>query len=435
MSGPVRVKRALHATCAVACAALAWVGPTRAQELARGSGAGADVIVGDLEGPIIRWGEVGGISAYSVGTHSCNVGDVPLPWIANTNEHPVIAQNLYRLHDGRFEQIGMSWLKHGFSALTLDLCSGDCVDPGTSSQLGVGCSDPYNAGLNGNQTGSAGNGGLGPRFEVNAATGFFQYPYTAQGMGGNAIYKRLQVHSDDLDAALYPGALYFIEGQYVSAADALAGNDDNNASHRRVAPDGELDLDFIGETVREQPAILAWEAADPGVGVDFVDVAGDGRFILAARATDLGAGRWSYEYALYNMSSDRSAGSFTVETLPGVAVLETGFHDVDYHSGEPFDGTDWPAAVDSPGGTVSWSTTDFAIDPDANAVRWATLYNFRLEAVAAPGPAGAEIGLFRPGSPASMTVTTVGPAVDEGTVFADGFESGDTASWSSTTSP
>ncbi len=408
---------------------LALAGPVPAAEWDRGI-VGPDVIVGDLgEGfsSIIRWGQVDGITAYSFETHSCNVGDQPLPWVASTNDHPVIAQNMYRLKDGRFEQIGMSWLKHGFGALALDLCSGDCQDPNNGSLLGVGCSDPYTASLNGDQAGFDGFGGLGPRFEVDAATGFFQFPYTDQGASGNAIYKRLQVDNDDLDAGLNPGALYFIEGQYVTAADALAGNGNNNASHRQVTVDGEFDLDVAGDTVREQAAMLAWPAVDPGVGVSFADVAGDGRFILASRATQAG-GLWRYEYALYNLNSHRSANRFSVPMTPDTVVGTTGFHDVDYHSGEPFDGTDWPAVVDSPGGTVSWSTDDFATDPNANALRWGTLYNYRFDAALPPATVNVEIGLFRPGSPVSITAASVGPAgVAE--IFADGFESGDTSAW------
>ncbi len=419
---------------------LALAGLTQAVGWERGV-IGADVIVGNVagdSGDIIRWGEIGGITAYSLRTDSCNAGDEPLPWVAETNQHPVIGQNMYRLDDGRFEQIGMSWLKHGFSALTFDLCSGDCQDPGTGSLLGVGCSDPYSAFLNGDQDGflSGGElvGGLGPRFEVNAATGEFPFPYTDIGLSGDSIYKRLQVPSEDIDPVLNPGALYFIEGQYVTAADALDGNDDNNASYRPVTVDGELDLDVTGPTVREQAAILAWPAADPSVGVSFVDVAGDGRFILASKASHTPQGRWHYEYALYNMNSHRSAGVFTVPTTPDTEVDATGFHDVDHHSGEPFDGTDWPAEVDAVGGTVSWSTTDFATDENANALRWGTLYNFRLDAGTPPGPVNVEIGLFRPGSPAQVTVATLGPTGQIG-IFTDGFESGDTSSWSSTTTP
>ena len=40
---------------------------------------------------------VGTTYAYALGTTSCNIGTVDLTWIANTNQHPVIGQNIYRL--------------------------------------------------------------------------------------------------------------------------------------------------------------------------------------------------------------------------------------------------------------------------------------------------------------------------------------------------
>jgi hypothetical protein len=111
-----------------------------------------DVIVGDLH-QLNNYGPVGDLYGYSVGTVSCNVGSCWLNWISSTPDHPVIAQNLYRLKDGRFTHIGQSWLKHGFFALSQELCSNSCI--GTSgTHLGVNCSDPYSAGLNGSQGGA-----------------------------------------------------------------------------------------------------------------------------------------------------------------------------------------------------------------------------------------------------------------------------------------
>ena len=191
---------------------------------------GPDVIVGDLimdSSTLTKWGTVGSITAYSFGTISCNIGSANLQWQSSTNQHPVIAENLYRLKNGRFEQIGMSWLKHGFSALTQNLCC-TCQNPGSSQLLGVGCSDPYGAGLNGDQDGFGGCGGacggLGPRFQVNATTGAYTFPYVAAGMAGDAIYKRLQVHNSDVDPAQNAGALYYAEGQYVTPDDAASAN-------------------------------------------------------------------------------------------------------------------------------------------------------------------------------------------------------------------
>src|SRR5262249_36850906 len=76
---------------------------------------GPDVTVGNLT-DVMYYGAVGSISAYAVGTDACNVGDVPVEWVAGDNHHPVVGQNMYRLMNGRFEQIGQSWLKHTFAS-------------------------------------------------------------------------------------------------------------------------------------------------------------------------------------------------------------------------------------------------------------------------------------------------------------------------------
>ena len=42
-------------------------------------------------------------------------------------------------------------------------------------------------------------------------------------------------------------------------------------------------------------------------------------------------------------------------------------------------------------------------------MRWGTLYNFRFDAAAPPGPATLTLGLFKPGTPDSIGVAAVGP--------------------------
>ena len=130
-------------------------------------GTGPDVVVGELTGPS-NYTSVGGIEALTIGTTSCNVGDEELLWISNNNQHPVIGQNLFRLNNGRFEHIGQAWLKHGFTALQQNACSCGCTPSGTGSLLGVGCSDPYGSGLNGQQN------GMGPKWQVNADKGLYR---------------------------------------------------------------------------------------------------------------------------------------------------------------------------------------------------------------------------------------------------------------------
>ncbi len=411
---------------AINAVALAQAGPRSS---------GPDVIVGDLIGnplthePPSTWGVQSGIAAYSVGTTSCNIGSSPLQWIAVGQLHPVIGQNLFRYANtsgaGRFEQIGQSWVKHAYCATQGTICS-TCTPygAGCSDHLGVGCSDPYGPQGNGNQT------RLGPKSEVNAATGIFNWPFSSStpqcGTGG--ICGRMQAHTDDIDPALNPGAAYFAEAQYVTQDDAAAGNANNNASYRRVqfsaAPDFIMNLASGYSVARESPAILAWQSLDPAVSIINIDIPADGRLIVAYKVTAVAPGQWHYEYALHNLNSDRSAASFSLPLPAGVAATNFGFHDVDYHSGDGYvvgtnyDGADWPAQLAA--GSLTWSLIPASPPENSNALRWGTLYNFRFDSDRPPNDATITIGLFKPGSPANMTVTAATPCPRAGDFDARG---------------
>ena len=276
-------------------------------------GEAPDVIVGDLH-EVSNNGTVGNISAFSLGTISCNIGTCQLNWIKQTPEHPVIAQNMYRMKDGRFEQIGQSWVKHGFFALNGSFCSSECISADTE-HLGVNCSDPYSSFLNGDQI------RMGPRSQINASTGDLPYPYIGINVSGDAIFKRVQVQNDDLDPALNSGAVYLIEAHYVTHDDAIAQNHDNNVSYRQVEVSsgggGGFNISLIGNTVQQMPAMTHWSNSDASVTDTTFTVPGDGTFHISSKATDLQDGFWSYEYAAYNLNSHRSGGSFRIELYPG----------------------------------------------------------------------------------------------------------------------
>lgn len=363
---------------------------------------GPDVIVGNLH-QVSSYGSLSGISAFAVGTVSCNIGDFWLNWFSSTNQHPVIGQNMFRLNNDRFEHIGQSWLKHGFYALSEGLCYSDCQTT-NGSHLGVHCSDPYSASLNGTQS------NLGPKYQVDAHTGSFPYPPASPSYSG-IIARRLQVRNSDLDPSLNGGGLYFVEGHYVTPDDAAAGNQNNNSSYRRVTVSGSGSswaLALTGTTQRQQAAIRAWKDTDPLVTETDVQVPGEGLFIVAAKATDLGTGYWHYEYAVQNLNSHRSAKAFSVPVDPTGKILNIGFHDVDYHSGETWLGTDWSSIVQK--GSITWSTVDYSVNPSANALRWGTVYNFRFDANRAPQAASATLTLFRPGTPTEAVADTIGPS-------------------------
>jgi hypothetical protein len=385
----------------------------------------SDLIVGDLNGPNNiggpgprKWGSLNGVTAYTVGTTSCNKGDVPVNWFGFNANHPVITQQMFRLKDGRIDQIGMSWAKHGLCALQETLCS-VCQPQGPNCEvkLGVGCSDPYSSQLNGDQT------GMGPPSEVDASTGFFKWPYSTQGQSGNVLYKRIQVSMDDLDPGQNPGAIYVAEGMYVVKDDAAAGTDLNNASYRlfkvgSLSADG-YELNWINSTKREEPAIFAWQehglglnTPDPDVILEPVDVDEDGRFWVGYKVTDNLDGTWHYEYAIQNLNSHRSGGSFDVPVPAGVAVSNIDFKDIDYHSGEPYDPTDWSS--ERTASSVLWSSPQtFDENENSNALRWGTLYNFSFDADTPPTEGFAEIGLFRPGVADSPLVAVQSPSAGD----------------------
>ena len=371
---------------------------------------------------IAHYGSVGNITAYAIGTDACNQGDAPAIWIQGAVAHPVIAQNFYRLKDGRFEQIGQSWLKHGFSSTNSGTC-GTCIQPPMGGQqLGVNCSDAYGAGLNGSQ------GLLGPRSEVNPTTGVYAWPHRVSP-DNSAIGARLQVRTIDVNPANNPEARYYAETHDITTADSVwsvngapAVNGLNNVSFQRITFANTTSAPSFAAPIQPQaPALRAWRDADAGVTLtpaDYIDTSLGGagivaRFWVAARATPNGNGTWHYEYAVHNLNADRAGGSFSVPVGDGVVVSNIGFTGAFAHSGEPYPNTaanpsNWNGVVSS--GRVTWTCPQPFLPPsgnNANALRWGTLYNFRFDANIAPANALASLGLFKPGTPTSLSVAGI----------------------------
>lgn len=391
--------------------------------LGEGPEAGPDVIVGDITGPS-NYAADATYDYYSWGTTSCNIGSAVLEWIdegvyPGATHHSVVSQNLMRWKvvngSGRFEQVGQAWLKHTFCALQQSLCA-SCTPYGSCccDHLGVGCSDPYTSGRNGDIP------GLGPKCQINPSTGAqATWPHPTP-FGAATNRGRLRAAIVDIDPAQNAGARYFAECQYVTQDDAAAGNLNNNASYRGVTFGGASTYTaaYSGGTVRTSPAINAWgidpdgagplTACESGVTYVNVDVPSDGRFILAYKVTNIGGPTpYHYEFALDNLNSNRGARLFSLPIPNGVNVANIGFHDTGYHDGDgnvlgtDYDGTDWTSSLS--GGVLSWSCPDEATNANANALRWGNMWNFRFDADQPPIAGNATIGLYKSGSPSSMT--------------------------------
>ena len=368
-------------------------------------GGGHDLMLHSLDG-IISLGREGafpnGLNGLSMRTTICNVGNTDVPWFRPMDErHPVIAMNLYRLSDDRFEQVGASWLKHGFFSTNQDSC-GTCDNPGTGQLLGPNCSDTYGSGNNGDRF------WLGPRKELNPFTGrwtcrgsFFagfedDCVRRSGGAGWDNTQHRVEVTDADLSVS---GATFVYEAFYFHQNEI---NIYDNLGWRPCTASwsGSRWQFATTDALTNGPAILNWgdmqETATPQT---------DGDAILAVKVTDIGGGMYHYEYTLYNMNMDRQLRQFSVPVEDGVTIQNIGFHDIDQDSGN-----DWTS--DYSNGRISWFTDTFTQNPDANSLKYASIFNFRFDADRAPATTGAALGQFKPGGTDTLTAGTMAPAAD-----------------------
>ena len=378
---------------------------------------GPDVIIGEIVG-IQNANAFGGLDSFSLGTTACNVGNAVADWIGPTNQHPVIGETFYKYKvvdgSGRFEQIGMSWMKHGFAADTTSVCC-TCQPPADNQHLGVGCSDTYSASQAGVQS------SLAPRWQVNPHTGNFPYPGANPGWTGSTA-RRTEALLADLEPSS-SAVQYFAECTYTTADDALAGNNNNNASWIGIGVTGtaaNYNFAISGTTHVKEDALRAWPTLESGVTLSEVQFANDGLFLVGSKATDLGGGLYHYEYAVHNVNSYLAGGSFSVPVPPGAVLSNVKFHDVQYRNGDGLNsvdqtGTDW--TVSTANGAITWSCDAPAVDPNANAIRWATTYNFRFDANVPSIQGSAAVGLWNVASPTAASVSAAIPG-GNGAVFA-----------------
>jgi hypothetical protein len=146
--------------------------------------------------------------------------------------------------------------------------------------------------------------------------------------------------------------------------------------------------------VRETPAIRAWPFAEFSVNASGPE---DGQITVAHKVTRLSRTKYRYEYAVYNMNSERGVQSFSIP-VGNAQVSNVGSSAVQSH-GEAWDNDSWQSGVAN--GRVTWSTKTFQQSENANAIRWGTTYNFWFEAEAVPTHADAELGRFKPGAGAA----------------------------------
>lgn len=363
-----------------------------------------DLALSDMGG--ISWiGRTGGaypngLNALTAYTTSCNVGSVNIPWNPPmSTTHPGIVLTVYRVLNGRFEQISNAWIKHGFFATNSNGC-GSC-GIGGGYVLGPACSDTYGGGNNDDQY------YLGARDEWNPLTGtwtcqaswFSNYINDCTrrntGSGLSATDHRLAVRDADLGNA---GAQYYYEARYINANDINTYNNlaSRSCSMNWTGSQWTFNTTDSGET--QGPAINRY-----GEKRAIAQPNAEGDVIVAVQTSNLGGGMWHYEYAVYNHTSDRQVRQFSVPMPSGRTVQNISFRDVDQDATN-----DWVGTYS--GDAVTWSTDTFG-SSSANPLKYSTTFNFRFDSNIPPVDSYAQLGLFKPGSGPDTAAATKAPVL------------------------
>lgn len=318
----------------------------------------------------------------------------------NIGAHPFLVMHYYRIADGKLEQIARSQLKHAWNTVNARCpCAGGQV-------MFVGCEDTYGIGNNGNQF------YFGPRDELTAHTGawtslgshFDATPaddFRDHGSGAHDAFEhRLVVAEADLTTA---DAQYLVDAWYIVAGDVDIFNSMGYRHTTQSLLSGVWNFTFTDSATTLGPAINAWvnpDAPGPLASNRLLDT-GVGHLQLAARVSDLGAGRYRYEYALMNLDFDRQVSRFSVPLRPGVSVSAIDFGDPDADAAN-----DWVGVATS--GAVEF------VSPDGNELDWGTLYNFGFEAESAPALAGALMQALEDGDADYLALPVMAPVHDAG---------------------
>ncbi len=374
--------------------------------------AGLDGKLSAIANPTV-WGRRGaahpnGELGFSASNTMCNPGQVLIPWHAvPQTDHPKFGFLVARLQGDRMVQVSdRSYCKHAFLSLNSNngVCL-PCVDPGTGSLMGLGCSDVYAAGNN------ADRNYLGPPDEINPWLGTWAMvgsyfdrgepevapPANSDGsrsplnMAGDAVKNRVTIRESDI----VTGASFFYQIQLLHEGESVAVRGDNMLT-RGVAfawSGTTWSATNVGEPVPGS-VLTQWPGASIQLGGNGND---DGRVSVAVKVTGPTNGFWHYEYVAHNIDNHRGVASFRLPLCPSARVRDVGFRDIDQDALNQ-----WVATRS--GGELAFSA------PAANPLNWNSMFNFWFETDAAPATGLASFDQARIGPGAlSFTVPTQTP--------------------------
>ena len=349
-----------------------------------------------------------------------NVGTADVAWWRkftgnnppySNDQHPYLVWNLYREVDNRFEQIGVSGVKHAFFTVnTVCPCAGGQI-------LYPTCQDTYSVGNN--DSGSH----LGPRQPVgvhqgidafsgewNSTGSFFDQDSngvqetSSNGTNENRmIVAEADISDDQLD--------YYMSSWYLIRDDV---NIFNNMGHIQYA----LSPNGGGWSMLAQSAFTQGPASDNYVAPNTFDLPGgqastrvlrdgEGHLTVAVKVIDLGGGLYRYNYMIENHDYDPRVKAVTVPLSDLNAMSDFAFADPDENAGN-----DWSQIHQNDGLTLT--------GPSFNELDWGVLYSFSFTTDAPPA-AGTITLIGSENGNDAFEVDSMVPFFDD-LIFADDFE-------------
>lgn len=307
----------------------------------------------------------GGRVAFAPGAYLRNDGTADVSWLRSiapdggmtqeeTGQHPYLVIHFYRLHDGVFEQLGRSDVKHAFFAVNSGCsCQGDQI-------LFVGCEDFYGAFTNTSHV------YLAPREEINPFTGAWESNgshFDGEPVDNFRDHGGSQHHPDPFEHRLWvneadlqtEGARYFIEAWYIVQNDI---NIFNSMGWREVWPSLNANwfFSYQGVTHNEGPAIDAFvplDNEDPNRNAVRIDT-GAGWVQVAGVATEIPGNLYRYSYTV--MPLDYNDGFEAVSLPVAYGIQNVVFADGNYEAGDDWlvDQSDLLEITAPEGGDMKW---------------------------------------------------------------------------------
>ncbi|MGJ8663715.1 MAG: hypothetical protein ACSHWU_08690, partial [Marinicella sp.] len=323
----------------------------------------------------------------------------------NNDQHPYLSWSMYREINGRFEQIGVSGVKHAFYTVnTVCSCSGGHV-------LFPTCQDTYSVGNNDSPS------HLGPRDELETFLGDWESTGSFFDQNGDGSQDNSSNSTDENRMVVAeadfsdPSLDYYISAWYTIKDDT---NIHNSMGYRSYdfTPNGG------GWTTHATSSFIQGPASDQYVAPNTLDLgnmiastrvlqANEGHLTLAVKVNDLGGGLYRYNYMIENHDYDPQVKSIAVPLSDSLVYTDFVFSDVD----EDF-GNNWSI-------THADNTLQL-LAPVGNEIDWGTLYSFSFTTDVMPGIGDVSLTGLENGDD-TFDVQILTPFFDD-IIFVDGFE-------------